>query len=99
MKKSELKQIIKEELKKVLTENPKSLTESSEFLKSALEQAGFEVYPCQAWIIRDEKNANDYISFTESGDYRCIRLDENLPGAIVGEDVEDFVEQFVEENS
>ena len=89
MKKSELKKIIKEEISKTLNEN----------LESSLEMAGFEVNPIQAWIVRDEKSGNEFIAFTESGDYRCIKLGENLPGSIVGEDIEDFVEQFVEQNS
>lgn len=90
------KQKLNEEFKKMQNLAGIKLNEN---LESPLGEAGFEVSPEKAWIIRDPKSGNDFVAFTEGGDYRCIRLDMGLPGAITGEDIEDFVEQFIEENS
>jgi hypothetical protein len=91
MKELKLKQIIKEEIQKVLKES----------LETSLENNGFEVYPEKAWIVRNPKNGVDFIVFTEGGEggeYRSIELAENLPGSTLGEDIEDFIEQFMELN-
>jgi hypothetical protein len=89
MKKTELKQLIREEIKKTLNEN----------LENSLKNKGFEVYPEEAWIVRNSKTGSDFIVFTEGEDYRSIKLAGNLPGAVLGEDIEDFIDQFTQMNS
>ena len=92
------KQILNEEFKKMQKIAGINLNENME-LESPLENSGFEVSPEKAWIVSNPETGKDFIVFTEGADYRCIRLDMDLPGSIVGEDVEDFIEQFIEENS
>jgi len=89
MKRLELKQLIREEIKKTLNEN----------LENSLENKGFEVFSEEAWIVRNPKTGSDFIVFTEGDNYRSIKLVGNLPGAILGEDIEDFIDQFTQINS
>ena len=71
---------------------------SEETLVSTLEENGFEVVPNPAWIVRNSETGDDYILYTESGDYISHKLVGNFPEGvkIMGEGADDWLEQFLE---
>lgn len=71
---------------------------SEETLVSTLEENGFEVVPNPAWIVRNSETGDDYILYTESGDYISHKLVGTFPEGvkIMGEGADDWLEQFLE---
>jgi len=71
---------------------------SEETLVSTLKENGFEVSSNPAWIVRNSETGDDYILYTESGDYISHKLDGDFPEGvkIMGEGADDWLEQFLE---
>jgi hypothetical protein len=71
---------------------------SEENLVSTLKENGFEVSSNPAWIVRNSETGDDYILYTESGDYISHKLDGDFPEGvkIMGEGADDWLEQFLE---
>ena len=71
---------------------------SEETLVSTLEENGFEVVPNPAWIVRNSETGDDYILYTESGDYISHKLVGTFPEGvkIMGEGADEWLEQFLE---
>jgi len=71
---------------------------SEETLVSTLEENGFEAVPTQAWIVRNSETGDDYVLYTESGDYISHKLVGTFPEGvkIMGEGADDWLEQFLE---
>ena len=69
-----------------------------ETLVPTLEKNGFEVVPIPAWIVQNPETGDDYVLYTESGDYTSYKLVGIFPKGvkIMGYGADEWLEQFLE---